>query len=326
MNESLPLVSVIVPIYNKHKCLHRGLHSILAQTYPNMQIIVVDDCSTDSSPIKAKRILADCHNHLIIHNDKNLGLLKSRYIGISRAQGTYTTFMDADDWMEPKAIELMVEAMLTYNTDLVQIRNQRRMRGVAVKYQEQFSTELSSRLIEGEEFRELASYIGMDSYIHPACWGKLYHTRKLREAAHMDFNQFWGEDQIFNIQYLRECRSMVFCDYIGYNYRWGGQTSSSYKFSALKEYKYVHNLKRMFGQNEARINAEIIMLLRYHIRSLFTELGYTREAIVMIMNDELRDPLWRQAGLDVSCEELVNAEYNEIQRSPIKYIAKRLLK
>lgn len=326
MNESTPLVSVIIPIYNKQKYLGKCLRSLLSQSYPSIEVIVVDDCSTDSSPAKIKHLLAGRTGTTVVRNEQNMGLLKSRYVGIAHAHGTYTAFMDADDWMEPRAIQTMVEAMTEFGADLVQIRNQRRMKGMAVKYQERFDPSLAGRLIEGEEFRSLASYVGMDSYIYPACWGKLYRTDKLREATRMDFDQFWGEDQIFNIQYLRECKSMVFSDYVGYNYRWGGQTSAVYKYSALREYKYVHQLKRMFGQDQACIDSEIKMLLRYHVRSLITELGYTREAVEMILADELRDPLWRRVGVTMSAAELVEAEVADIQRSPMKYLAKRLLK
>lgn len=326
MSEQSPVVSVIIPIYNKQKYLGKCLRSLLAQTYPSIEIIVVDDCSTDSSPSKIRHLLTKMPDSKIVRNDRNLGLLKSRYVGIAQAEGAYIAFMDADDWMEPRAVQVMVETMLEYRADLMQIRNQRRMKGVAVKYQERYDRDLMDRLIEGEEFRALASYVGMDSYIYPACWGKLYRADKLREAARMDFDQFWGEDQIFNIQYLRECKSMVFRDYLGYNYRWGGQTTSVYKYSALREYKHVHQLKRMLGQDQASIDSEIVMLLRYHVRSLITELGYTREAVEMILADELRDPLWSRVGVRASAAEMVETEYADIQRNPMKYLAKRLLK
>ncbi|MCM1006009.1 MAG: glycosyltransferase family 2 protein [Prevotella sp.] len=301
------------------------MKSLLAQSYQNFQIIIVDDCSTDLSTARAKHILADRDNVLILQNQSHIGLIKSRYAGISQAEGEYTTFVDADDWLESKALEVMVRTMQRFDVDLVQIRNQRRMKWFAIKYLERFDTSMCERRIEGDEFRTLASYVGLDSFIYSACWGKLYLTRKLRDASQLDFEQFWGEDQIFNIQYLRECKSMAFCDYVGYNYRWGGQTSS-HKYSALKEYKYVHQVKRMLAQNEECLNSEIQMLLRYHIRSLITELGYTRDAVIMILEDELRDPLWKRVGMIMTSEELVDAEYADIQRNPMKYIAKRLLK
>ena len=322
-----PLVTVIVPIYNKQKLLSKCLDSLLAQTYHNVEIIIVDDCSTDKSAAKAKFILRQCTTQKvrIIQNESNIGHIKSRYKGIDKAQGEYVMFIDADDWIEPAAIQELVDAMLRYDVDLVQMRNQRRLRSVAVKYKESFDPLLADRRIEGEEFRTLASYIGMDSYIFPACWGKLYKTDKLKEMTRMEFNQFWGEDQIFNIQYLRECRSMAFSNYVGYNYRWGGETSR-YKYSALKEYKQVHHLKRIMGQDEQCINDEIKTLLRYHIRSLITELGFTREVLEMILETELRDPLWAQVGLNTDVADLLNEEYTDIQHNKMRYFVKRLLK
>ncbi|MCM1319074.1 MAG: glycosyltransferase [Muribaculaceae bacterium] len=324
MNEK-PLVSIIIPIYNKQKYVNKCLQSLLAQTCQDFEIIIVDDCSTDSSLSKARHLLRERDRVKIIENESNVGHLKSRYRGISEVSGKYTMFMDADDWMEVRAVEEMVNLMQTLDVDLVQMRTQRRVRGIALKYKEVYDPTLSNRRIDGDEFRTLATYVGMDSFIYPSCCAKLYVTRKLREVAQMEFNQFWGEDQIFNIQYLRESRSMAFSDYIGYNYRWGGITCQ-YKYSALKEYKNVHQLKRMLGQDEECINDEIKLLLRYHVRSLITELGYTFEAVEMILEEELRDPLWKHVGLNMTAPELINDEYTEIQHAHLKYMAKRFLK
>ena len=306
MTDRQPLISIIIPIFNKQKYVEKCLESLFDQTYTNIEVIVVGARSTDSSHSKVNKILNGRPGCRVLSNDRNMGHLNSRYVGIDNSSGEYITFMDADDWMEPDAIHVMVEAMSDFDADLVQVRNQ--------------------ALIEGEEFRSIASYVGMDSYIFPACWGKLYRADRLREMQRIDFKQFWGEDQIFNIQYLRECKSMVFCDYVGYYYRWGGQTTAIYKYSALKEYKHVHHLKRMLGQDRNHIDAEINMLLRYHVRSLITELGYTREAVEMIMKEELRDPIWKTAGMTESASELVEEAVGRIQRSPMKYLAKRLLK
>lgn len=253
--------------------------------------------------------------------------MKSRYVGIANAHGRFITFMEAYDRIEPRAIEVMVHAMLDFNAHLVQLRTPRRFfKVLGNKYQDEFEPDMASRLIEGDEFRTLASYVGMDSYINPSCRGKLYITSKLLDASNMDFKLIWGEDQIFNIQYLRECRSMVFCDYIGYNYRREHTSARNYKYSALREYKNIHQLKRMLGQDEECINSEIKMLLRYHLRALITELGYTGQAVEMILEDELRDPLWRSVGETSTPTQLVEEAMNYIQRNPVRYIKKRLLK
>lgn len=320
------MVSLIIPVYNMAHYLRRSLTSVMAQTYSDIELIVVDDCSTDNTAHITEELRRSLPSCAYIHNPTNIGCLKSRYVGVDNAKGDYIAFLDADDSMDNRALERMVEAMQQYNVDLVQMRYQRIMKGLPIKYQEHWDRTLAGRRIDGEEFRSLASFVGMTSYIYPSCWGKLYRADLLKEASRIEFNQFWGEDQIFNIQYLRECRSMAFLDFVGYNYRWGGETTRAYRYSALRDYKHVYDFKRMMGQNEECLNAEIISLLRYHIRSLISETGFTPEAARMVIREELTDPLWQKAGLTADADQLVAEAVSDIQRNPAKYIAKRLLR
>ncbi len=320
------LVSIIVPVYNKSRTLRRCLQSLLAQTHSNLEILIVDDGSTDTSMRIVRAMQAHDSRIRLKELPQNVGAYQARIHGIREIRGAACVFCDADDTMEPRAVETMLATMLEFDVDLVQMRYRRRMKGVGVKYLEQWNPELAGRRIDGIDFRGLASYVGMDSYIYPSCWGKMFRTDQLRSLQLIDFNQFWGDDQIFNIQYLRHCRSMAFVDYVGYCYYWGGDTSTNYKFSLLREFKNVHSLKRVMGQSEEYIDAEIIMLLRYHVRQLMTELSWTRQAVEQVMKEELRDPLWKQVGFSLTAEELVAQEAETVQKSPIKYIAKKLLK
>lgn len=298
----------------------------MMQTYKDLEILVVDDCSTDSSISVAEKFRQTDSRIRIVTNHENIGLFKSRRRGANLAKGKYTAFVDADDWMQPEAIERLHSAITAYNVDLVQMRIQRRFKGIAKKYNDTFNRDLADRRIDGEEFRTLASYVGMDSYIQPSCCAKLYRTTLLKEAPTLEFNQFWGEDQIFNIQYLRTATSIAFIDCVGYNYRWGGDTVTNYRFSSLRDYKHVHYLKRILGQDENCINEEIIGLLRYYVRQLLTDSGWTREALERVLEDELRDPLWEKAGLQVSASELIDSEQARISRHPWRYLIKRFLR
>lgn len=324
--ESRPTVSVIIPIHDRHRHLARCLRSLLSQTYPAIETVVVDLCGTDSSSAKARHVMAGKTDVSVVRHHPDTDMYGARHAGIEKAAGRFVTFLEADDWLEPRAVQTMVETMTEYGADMVQIRNRENMKGVAVKYQERFDPALAGRLIADDEFRSLASYVGIDSYIHPDCRGKLYRADRLREAPRMEHTPRWGEDHIFNIQYLRECRTMVFSNYVGYNCRWSGQASSAYRYSALSEYKQVYQLKRMLGQDEGLIATEIRALLRHHVRSLITELGYTRDAVEMILADELRDPLWRGVGVTETAAGIVEAEHADIQRNPMRYLLKRLLR
>lgn len=319
------LISIIIPIFNEEKYLDRCLHSVINQTYSNIEIIIIDDCSTDASRYIYQKFIDNEPRARVYRNDENIGLLKSRYKGIDRAKGEYIIFIDGDDWIEPEAVERLNEAILKYEADMVQMRFRRRFGSVTSQYSETFDASICHRRITGEELYKLSSYIGMRSIITPSCWGKIYRSDILREARRVEFDQFWGEDQILNINVMRSARAIAFIDYIGYNYRWGGRTSK-YKYDMLSEYKKVHNLKLLMGQDETATKAELVALLRYHIRQLITELGWTKEAIIHFLQQEMNDPIWEKAGLDDSIEQITMQEANEIHRNPIKYITKRLLR
>lgn len=100
----MPELSVVVPVYNVDKYLNECVESILNQTFKELEVILVDDGSTDESgkicdyyALKDKRVR-------VVHQD-NKGPSYARYIGVSAAEGRYVTFVDADDWLEEYAYE-----------------------------------------------------------------------------------------------------------------------------------------------------------------------------------------------------------------------------
>ena len=93
-------VSVIVPIYNAEKYLNKCLESIIGQTYKNLEIILVDDGSSDNSPIICDA-WAQIDSRIRVIHKKNGGVSSARNAGIDLAQGDYIGFVDADDWIEP---------------------------------------------------------------------------------------------------------------------------------------------------------------------------------------------------------------------------------
>ena len=114
------LVSVIVPVYNVEGYLAECLDSILVQTYSNIEIILIDDGSTDASgTICEKYALADKRIRVI--HQKNGGVSKARNTGLSLIQGEYFSFVDGDDTIDASFIELMVHEMSENDVDLVRL-------------------------------------------------------------------------------------------------------------------------------------------------------------------------------------------------------------
>ncbi len=97
-------ISIIIPIYNVENYLNKCLQSISSQTYKNLEILLINDGSTDTSPKIAETFLKDEPRATLI-NQKNQGLSAARNTGTQKSTGTYLAFVDSDDWLEPTFIE-----------------------------------------------------------------------------------------------------------------------------------------------------------------------------------------------------------------------------
>jgi len=117
--EFKPLVSIIVPVYNSHKYLKKSLNSLINQTLKNIEIICIDDFSSDSS-LKLLNELKKKDNRIrVIYNKQNLGPGSSRNKGLKIAKGKYIYFLDSDDWLEKNACELLYNCAEKKSADVV---------------------------------------------------------------------------------------------------------------------------------------------------------------------------------------------------------------
>ncbi len=111
------LVSVIVPVYNVEKYIEKCLNSIINQTYKNIEVIIVNDGSEDSSIEICKKIQIE-DKRIKILNQKNAGLSAARNTGIKNASGKYICFIDSDDYVHEDYIKLLLENLIENNTDI----------------------------------------------------------------------------------------------------------------------------------------------------------------------------------------------------------------
>lgn len=113
------LLSIIVPVYNIMEYLPRCVDSIRRQTYPNLEIILVDDGSTDNSGALAEKMALEDRRIKVLHKE-NGGSSSARNLGISAAKGEYIGFVDSDDYIEPEMYERLLNAALQENLLMVQ--------------------------------------------------------------------------------------------------------------------------------------------------------------------------------------------------------------
>ena len=113
-------ISVIVPIYNSIDCLEKCVRSICAQTYANLEILLVDDGSTDGTDKLCERLALE-DSRIRTYHKKNGGASSARNVGIRLASGEYLGFVDSDDYLEPDMYELLMKSMREQPVSIVQI-------------------------------------------------------------------------------------------------------------------------------------------------------------------------------------------------------------
>ena len=118
MENKTDKISVIVPVYNVEDYLDRCINSIVKQTYKNLEIILVDDGSTDSSYKICNEWAKKDERIKVLHN-KNEGVSKARNVGIDASTGDFIAFVDSDDYIEETMFEKLLDKQKTNNSDIV---------------------------------------------------------------------------------------------------------------------------------------------------------------------------------------------------------------
>ena len=209
MNQDV-LISVIVPVYNVEAYLPRCVDSILAQTYENLEIILVDDGTRDASDKICDDYAARDPRIKVIHK-KNGGLSSARNAGIDIARGEYLGFVDSDDWIEPEMYGHMLNLALKYDAPLV----------CAGRYD--FSSRRGVRTVglcpEKEEVitgMELLGRVFTWDHCDSAAWDKLYHRSLFREIRYP--LGVFSEDVAMFYKLAELVDRAVMCDKPFYNY------------------------------------------------------------------------------------------------------------
>ncbi len=170
------LVSVVVPVYNVQQYIHRCVDSILAQTYHNLEIILVDDGSPDGCPAILDEYAARDNRIAVIHK-ANGGLSDARNAGTDAAKGQYITYVDSDDWISPKCIEVMVHSINSHKADIAVVETV-----LSNGCHDKDTTDNLEGVGEREySSKEALRVILNQKEFNTSAWGKLYRTTLMRK-------------------------------------------------------------------------------------------------------------------------------------------------
>lgn len=223
------MVSIIIPTYNSERHIRQCLDSILAQSYSDLELICVDDGSTDGTLEILKGYASKDSRVIVIERRENLGISSARNAALSVAHGEWLMFVDSDDWISPDTCERAIAIAHRHNADTV-----------AWCYTREFASqslpkvfEPSERVWEGDEVHalhrrmfgpyreELSRPDLLDAW--GTIWGKLYSRRLVMEDPPITFVDTrvvgTAEDVVFNIDYFFKSRKVVYVPKPWYHYR-----------------------------------------------------------------------------------------------------------
>ena len=208
--KSEPIISVIVPIYNAKNYLRECLDSILSQSYNSLQIILVDDGSTDSSATICDEYKMKDDRIEIIHK-KNGGVSSARNFGMKYASGSFISFVDADDWLEPFMYEKLVNQARTASADISCCRIYMNDNPPGEVFDDKY------HLIDKKSFVLKCLSLDKDSLNAFLC-NKLFSST-LRDDLLMNEDITMGEDMVACCNAIKNAETIVYTDLCCYHYR-----------------------------------------------------------------------------------------------------------
>lgn len=203
-----PLVSVIVPVYNVEPYLKKCVRSICGQTYTYMEIILVDDGSTDGSGRMCDRFGAEDSRIRVIHKE-NGGLSSARNAGLDSAKGTYVYFVDSDDWVQESLVEETVSLMEWYDYDQCIWGAEIVEEGKESYYMGRRGP-LTLRFSTLEQKRKVLCRWLLNYRLGWTVWSRVFR-REIIERNHLRFEneqEIGAEDLDFSFRYLACCQSL----------------------------------------------------------------------------------------------------------------------
>ena len=258
------MISVIVPVHNASNTLRRCVNSILTQSYKNIELILINDASTDNT----LQICQDCQNKdkrvKIVDNRENLGSEKSRLNGIKEAKGNWIMFIDADDRLaHHHVISNNLKLGEKYEVDMVQFGCRKVTKRGILKQKKLILPE--GHYIQPEiSSRFYTSFFGINNFPSNQ-WGKLYKSSIFQRVELNCFDVFMGDDQLFLMQIFPFLNSLYISNEVGYYYYIGGN-SSNYPFlidDALK----LFNVKKREIEEQGLIHLK--PYIHYELKNYF---------------------------------------------------------
>lgn len=221
----MDLISVIVPVYNVEAYLDKCISSIVNQTYRNLEIILVEDGSPDNCPAMCDA-WKEKDSRIVVLHKKNGGLSDARNAGMGAAHGEFISFIDGDDWIEPRFFEILQHELEAQNADVAAVQYRLCWEGDACERQNAYEHVTVYD-------RQTAMRLLIQNQIKQVVWNKLYRSAQIRDIP-FEKGKF-HEDEFWTYQVIGRIERFAAIDYIGYDYfqRVGSIMGAGYSLKRL---------------------------------------------------------------------------------------------
>lgn len=219
----MDIISIIVPVFNTIAYLERCVNSLLDQTYENIEVILIDDCSTDGSSRLCDLLSFRDNRVKVYHQSENAGVSAARNIGIAMAQGVYIGFCDSDDWVERDTYEYLISLQKSGKADISSCN-------VVWEYSEkkkhkQYTGNKNLQLSPAEAIVELHR----GKYVQHWLCNKLFR-RELFQNIRLRKGLIYGEDYVAMCAVLEQSSGMVCGSLCKYHYRQQNHSACNHQF------------------------------------------------------------------------------------------------
>jgi len=248
-----PLVSIIIPALNEQKNIARAINSALRQSMSVIEIIIIDDGSTDSTAHIVTKYSSHDNRVRLISHKTNQGLSQSRLDGINAAIGNYIFFLDADDTITTNAIKSLYDTAIATSGDIIIGGARRITRRVG----------LSAPFFNPQRFFDKGTYCARQLLpqmltkqgIPVNVWGRLYSRNLLISRFTEAEKSFMGEDMILNTRVFNSEAKVAWIDDIIYNWTMGGNSTLSPEILWSHNRAIHSRISQIVGRDSELINA-----------------------------------------------------------------------
>lgn len=293
------MISIVVPVYNAEKYLRKCVDSILAQTYPQWELVLVDNGSTDKSYEICKEYARKDARISAIHQYRNQGVSVARNLGMEKCRGEFITFIDSDDWIRDNYLEVLIKMQKELSAQMVicdfdrVYDKDRGKKEIKRPPKERYS-------VKRYNVKQYLEYHLLEGNCH--CWGVLYQS-SLLEQMKFQSGLTIGEDLLFLLEAALKAARIVVSDYPGYQY-------------------YINSTGAMLKKFDSSFMDQIICWKQAleKIEKIYPELRRKVESILVV---SVLLVVGKLAQLDVKEQKDYKEESKECYRIFMQYVRKK---